>query len=127
MAELFPTLDSINSKKEYLMQGEIDRKEYNSFMVNRGLSQFMDTVLFANEMNKYYSLDKDMQYDFYFYSIPKGKRFSKWAKSNTSKDAELVMKAYNINRSRALEYLNLLSEDNIKELEELMNPGGKAK
>lgn len=127
MADLFPTLDSINSKKEYLMQGEIDRKEYNAFMVNRGLSQFMDTVLFANEMNKYYSLDKDMQYDFYFYSIPKGKRFSKWAKSNPSKDIELIMKAYNINRSRALEYLNLLTEDNIKELEELMNPGGKSK
>ena len=125
MADLFPILDSINQKTEYLMQTELDRKEYPAFLINRGLSQHMDTVLFANEMNKYPSLDADMQYDFHYFSIPKKKRFGKWAKSSISNDVDLVMKAYCVNRSRAIEYLSFISEDNLRALAEQMNPGGK--
>lgn len=127
MAELFPTIASISDKKEYLMRDAVDKKEYNAWMVNRGLSQFADTVLFANEMNKYYSLDSDMQYDFLFHGVPKGKRFSKWAKGGVDADVKLIMAAYNINRSRALEFIKLLTPDQIKDISEQMNPGGKSK
>lgn len=127
MAELFPTINSINDKKEYLMRDAVDKKEYNPWMVNRGLSNFMDTVFFANEINKYYSLDKDMQYDFLFYGVPKGKRFSKWEKQSIEADVKLIMKAYSINRARAEEYLKLTSPEQVQEIRTAMNPGGKSK
>lgn len=127
MAELFPTINSISDKKEYLMRDAVDKKEYNPWMVNRGLSNFMDTVMFANEINKYYSLEKDMQYDFLFYGVPKGKRFSKWAKQSIDADVKLIMKAYDVNRTRAQEYLKLISPEQLQDIHAAMNPGGKSK
>lgn len=127
MAELFPTINSINDKKEYLMRDAVDKKEYNPWMVNRGLSNFMETVFFANEINKYYSLEKDMQYDFLFHGVPKGKRFSQWAKQSVDSDVKLVMQAYDVNRARAQEYLKLISPEQLQEINIAMNPGGKSK
>ena len=54
--------------------------EYPPFIINRCMSGHMDSVLFANEMNKYHSLDKDMQYSFYLNILRKRKRFSPWIK-----------------------------------------------
>ena len=39
---------------ESLPDPDSPEKAYNTFMINRGLSQFNDTVLFANEMNMNY-------------------------------------------------------------------------
>ena len=52
--------------------------EYPPFIINRCLSGHLDCVLFANEMNKYHFLDKDMQYKFYINILRKRKRFSPW-------------------------------------------------
>ena len=76
----FDYMTSITSSKIDIMCDDIDEKAYNSFMVNRGLSYFYDTVLFANEMNKYSHLDSRLQYDFLRQIVRKKKRFSKWLK-----------------------------------------------
>lgn len=55
-------------------------KQYVPFIINRSLSYFNDTVLFANEMNRHHSLPPKMQYDFYRHAMRPRKRFSKWAK-----------------------------------------------
>ena len=133
----FDFLSSINEKKSYLFEGatadnsgeaadlnSIDR-QYTPFMVNRGLSYFVDTILLANEMNSRPGLSSKMQYDFYYHSVRKKKRFSKWfKKAKDSKDIELIKKAYNYNRERAEEALELLTEKDIKQLREYMNTGG---
>ena len=52
----FDYLNSINDTKKDLMVDDITEKQYNAFLVNRGLSYFSDTVLFANEMNVHHHL-----------------------------------------------------------------------
>ena len=48
MTNPFQYLNAINDTKQDVMVDDIAEKAYNSFMVNRGLSYFKDTVIFAN-------------------------------------------------------------------------------
>ena len=75
MTELIDCLNSINFTKEDLSE---DIREYPPYIVNRCLSGHLDCIMFANEMNKYHFLDKDMQYNFYLNTLRKKKRFSPW-------------------------------------------------
>lgn len=100
-------------------------KSYVPFIINRGMSYFKDTVLFANEMNKYSSLPARMQYDFYRSIVLPKKRFSKWSKkAKDSDDLKLIMEVYSYNHTRAEEALKIMSNDDIKKLRQLMNRGG---
>ncbi len=77
--ELKDWLNSLNMSKEDLIDGDPDvEKEYPPFIINKCMSGQMDALMFANEMNKYPSLDKKLQYDFYLNSLRKRKRFSPW-------------------------------------------------
>jgi len=76
----FDFLNSINDTKIDLFKDPQAIKDYKAFMVNRGLSYFADTIMYANEMNRYYDLDNEMQFDFLLHSVPKKRRFSKWVK-----------------------------------------------
>ena len=89
----FDYLNSINYSKKDIMVDDIAEDEYNPFMVNRGLSYFQDTVLYANEMNRYHHLDNRLQFDFLINIVRKRKRFSKWTKS-TNPDTLNVVKEY---------------------------------
>ena len=62
MTELKDWLNSINFTKENLMEDHSAIKDYPPYIINRCLSGHLDCVMFANEMNKYPNLDKDMQY-----------------------------------------------------------------
>ena len=77
----FQYLSAINDTKQDIMVDDISEKQYNAFMVNRGLSYFYDTVLLANEMNQRAHLDNRLQFDFFINTIRKKKRFSKRKKS----------------------------------------------
>ena len=75
MADLFKELiPTILQTKEYALLTEQDEKSYSSFMVNRALSYHRDTVLFANEMNRYTTLDNKLKYDFLINMIIAQKR-----------------------------------------------------
>ena len=76
----FEYLTAINDTKKDVMVDDIAEKGYNAFMVNRGLSYFNDTVLFANEMNLNAHLDNRLQFDFLINIVRRRKRFSKWMK-----------------------------------------------
>ena len=79
----FDFLNAINLTKANLMaEDDFVVKDYTPFMVNRGLSYFHDTVLLANEMNRYSELDNDIQFSFLLNSVTKRKRFSKWHKKD---------------------------------------------
>ena len=56
-------LRAINYTKKNLMDSDdpMWEKKYNAFMVNKILSGFSDTIMLANEMNRNYLLDRDMQ------------------------------------------------------------------
>jgi len=60
----FDYVNAINETKKDIMIDDLAEKSYASFTVNRSLSYFSDTVLIANEMNRYHHLIKN--YNFIF-------------------------------------------------------------
>jgi hypothetical protein len=112
--------------KEPLEFEDINR-EYNPWMVNSALARYIDTILFAAEMNKYYNLDKKMQYDFLFYSIKKKKRgYIPWIKKEKdSEDLSIIKEYYNVSNSKARDIINILKSDQLEMIREKMDIGGK--
>lgn len=123
---LFDFLTDLNSGKQYLYS-EVTKKEFVTFMINRGMSQQWDTILLANEMNKNWHIDKELVHDFYFYLVSKRKRYGKWAKGSDDRkdDIELVVRHYNVSKPKAIEYLKLLSDDDLKVIKAQYDVGGK--
>ena len=111
----FDYLNAINTTKE-----ELNTSDYVPFMVNRGLSYFQDTVLLANEMNKFPATEHKLQFDFLKNSIRARRRFSKWHKAEkVSKDVEVIKKAYGYSREKAEQVINILTKEQIKELKKI--------
>lgn len=121
----FDYLNSINFTKEDLMIDDITEKQYNAFMVNRGLSYFPDTVALANEMNRYAHLDKKLQYHFLINIVRKRKRFSKWNKPDLERDIEVVKEYYGYSNEKAKQALTLLSPEQITIIKKKVNKGGR--
>lgn len=123
----FDYLNAINTTKKDLMKEDpLSVKDYVPFMINRGLSYFPDTIMYANEMNKYSSIPKDWQFAFYMHSIKPKKRFSKWHKKDqNSDDLNLIMKAYGYSAQKAAEALEILTDTQLNALRQSYTTGGK--
>ena len=121
----FEYLNAINTSKEDIMVDDITEKQYNAFMVNRGLSYFNDTVLMANEMNQHAHLDSRLQFDFLINIVRKKKRFSKWAKPQIESDIEVVKEYYGYSNEKARQVLTLLTSEHIDELKKKVYKGGR--
>lgn len=121
----FDFINSFNSKSKYLLESEMDESDYSAWVINKGLSFTKDTVLFANEMNMYYDLDRKMQHDFYYYGIPKGKRYGKWMKLEKIDVIELLSEYYGINKMVAATYMQVLDDKQIAIIREKMVKGGR--
>jgi len=122
----FDFLNAINDNKKDLFQDPQAEKDYSAFMVNRGLSYFPDTVLYANEMNRYPSIPKSWQFYFFLNTIQKKKRFSKWAKKDAeTKSLQLIKEYYGYSFEKAKEALSVLSEEQLSIIEQKLQKGGK--
>ena len=119
-------LNSINHTKENLLEREGDwDKNYPPFIVNKCLSGFIDTVLYANEMNAHFNLDKDLQYSFYLNSLRKKRRFSPWERKEKIKDFEIVKSYFKYSDEKTKDALRILTKDQIDLIKLKMNTGGK--
>jgi hypothetical protein len=124
--ELKDWLNSINFTKENLIEEDSTLvKEYPPFIVNKCLSGHLDCVLFANEMNKYHFLDKDMQYNFYLNILRKRKRFSPWLRKEKVSDLEFVKQYYGYSNEKASQVLKILSNEQIEFIKQRLDTGGK--
>jgi hypothetical protein len=121
----FDFVNAINSSKQDLIIDNETEKEYQSYIVNRALSYFVDTVLFANEMNRYTNLDNKMKFHFLLNSVRKRKRFSKWEKAAKLDDLELIKEFYGYNNEKAKVVLSLLNEEQINVIREKRVKGGR--
>ena len=121
----FEFLNAINTTKKDVIIDDITEKAYNSFMVNRSLSYFNDTVVLANEMNRYHHLDNKLQFDFLINMVRKRKRFSKWIKPQIESDVEVVKEYYGYSNEKARQALPLLSPEQINGLKKKVNKGGR--
>ena len=124
--ELKDWLNSINFNKNNLIEEDADAiSSYPPYIINRCLSGHLDTVLFANEMNKYSNLDKDMQYSFFLYTLRKRKRFSPWLKKEQVEDLDLVKKHYGYSNEKAKVAVNLLTKTQLETIRNQHDMGGK--
>lgn len=123
----FDFLNAINdTKKDLLKEDPLSEKDYVPFMVNRGLSYFPDTILYANEMNQHASIPKDWQFDFYRIGVSKRKRFSKWHKQEKiQEDVKLLMNEYGYSHQKTLQIIDLISEKQMQELRDKYKTGGR--
>jgi hypothetical protein len=124
--ELKDYLNTINYSKENLMDADDEAvKQYPPYIINRCLSGFMDTVLYANEMNMASHLDNKMQYDFYINTLRKRKRFSPWLKKDSLKDLELVKQYYGYSNEKAKTALGVLTKEQLNYIKSKLDTGGK--
>jgi|TARA_B100000475_G_scaffold526_1_gene524 hypothetical protein len=124
--ELKDYLNAINFTKKNLMDSEdkLWQKKYPSFIVNKILSGFQDTVMLVNEMNRNHFVDKDMQFHFLLNSIRSKKRFSPFLRANKLKDIECVKEYYGYSNDKAKSALDILTNDQIKLIKEKLYKGG---
>jgi len=109
------------------MVDDVAEKAYTPFMVNRGLSYFPDTVLFANEMNLNHHLDNRLQFDFFINIIRKKKRFSKWAKASELENIDVIKEYYGYSNEKAKSVLPLFNDEQIEIIKTRIYKGGKRK
>ena len=115
----FDYVKSIN-KKTY----EYDLSGYNPFLTNRAFAAFIDTIMFAEQMNQAHELSPALQYDFYYYGIRKGSRFDPIPKPTEPAGLEVVMAYYDYSKQKALEVMSLLTPEDITGMLKTMDKGG---
>ena len=122
-------LNAINYTKEPLLDTDDEsvEKGYTPFVVNRCLSYFIDTVLYANEMNRRPEADKKMQFDYLQKSIRKNKRYSKWLKQESVENLDLIKQFYGYSDAKAKEVMDILTSDDIEYMRNQLNTGGVGK
>lgn len=118
----FTWVDAITVKKGDPLE-DFGEKAYPAFMVNRSLSYFSDTIMYANEMNMNGHLDNKLQYDYYREAIRSKKRFGKWGKKRTSDDIQLIQEVYNYSAIKAEQALRILTPEQVEMIRESQSRG----
>ena len=123
--ELKDYLYSINQSKKNLLKDDVEaERKYPPFIINKCLSSFTDSVLYANEMNKNPHLDKRLQYDFFINSLKPRKRFTPWLRKETLEEIELVKQYYGYSHNKALEAVRILTKEDLNYIRKILNKGG---
>lgn len=124
----FDYVNSITTTKKNMMVGtendELAEKGYTPFIVNKALSYFPDTILYANEVNRLSHVDNSLQYHYLLNSIRPQKRFAKWAKKEDSDGLEAVKQYYGYSNEKAYQALSILSKDQLNHIKEQLEQGG---
>jgi len=125
MAKLGDFLTSINTSKHNIMEDDpMTENEYVPFIVNRTLSYFPDTVMYANELNTRSHLDNRLQFDYLLNSIRLKKRFSRWLKPEKNADIDAIKEYYSCSYRKAHEIAQILSGDQLSHIYKSMKRGG---
>ena len=123
-------LNAINWSKENLLDSEDITwyKKYPPYIINRCLSQHIDTLIMANEMNQRHGIDKKLQFHFLINSIRKRKRFGgKWTSTSRSKNLELIKEYYGYSNEKARVALDILTKEQVNLIKERLDKGGRKK
>ena len=125
--ELKEYLKSINTTKQNLMDSDDKawERKYPSFIVNKCLAPFNDTIMLVNEMNIHNHIDNKMQYDFLLNSLRKQNRYASWMKASKSRNLEYVKEYFGYNNEKARSALNVLNDKQIAYIKTKLNKGGK--
>ena len=119
----FDIANNINDKGDLLDVAEVG---FDSYVVNKIFSNTADSIFFANEMNSNWSLPRDMQYAFYYYGLPKKKRYGKWHKNQDDKDElAVIQEYYGYSLHKAKQVLSLL-RPRLADMKQELEKGGRS-
>lgn len=123
----FDFINNISAETKSIWDDTTSETEYNVFMINRGLSQYRDTILFAQVMNQTGQyVSKEMQYDFLRLAVTnKKKRFAKWAKADKLVEIESLARHFGINIRTMSNYVTLMSDSDYSTLLNSLERGGR--
>ena len=126
MPELRDYLNAINHTKERLLDSEDEdwEKKYPSFIVNKCVYPFQDTIMLVNEINQLPHLDKKLQFDFLLNSVRSRKRYTPWLKASKIEDLEHVKEYYAYNNEKARAALDILTDEQIATVKQKLRKGG---
>jgi len=127
MYELKSYLNAINYTKEPLLDTEDDQweKKYPSYIINKCIAPFPDSLMLVNEINQLHHLDKKLQYDFLINSLRTRKRYTPWMKAKKLENLEYVKEYYGYNNEKAKSALDILNDEQISAIKTRLNKGGK--
>ena len=124
--ELKDWLNSINRTKKNLIDEDPSlEKEYSPYIINRIYSGHLDSVLFANEMNRYNFLPKKSQYDFLLNTLRDKKGFSPWLRKDEIKNLDLVKRYYGYSNEKAKQALRILTKEQLNFIRSKFETGGR--
>jgi hypothetical protein len=118
-ASIFDFIEGVTSKKkEWNKWSETDQKAFTPYIVNRFLSMRQDLVEFINELQTYTIgvLRPQQTYQLYYELLPHNKVFAKYIKGTkddkfSDKLVSQVAEHYQVSRSEATEYVELMDQD----------------
>ena len=120
----FDFVKNVSYDKEDIMVDEVEEKAYQPFLINRALSYHQDAIHLVNEMNCAHQLDNRLQYSFFINTLRKRRRFSKWQKPYESKKLDTIKTYYGVSTQKAKEYLELINDEQYREMKDSINYGG---
>mgnify|MGYP001477822390 FL=1 len=128
MSNPFDYVKAVSDTKKDLMRGTendtLAERGYQPFLTNKALSYHPDAILHANEMNMLHHLDKKLQFDYYHSVLRRRKRFAKWSKPEDDENINIISSYYGCNKQVALQYLKILSMDQIGHIKQKQEKGG---
>lgn len=114
----FSFINEITFGKRNILNDDT-KGQYIPFIINRGLSYYLDCVLYANDLNMFADMPKSSQYGFLLNSVSKRRRFSKWTKKLDNESISVISDIYECNERKAAEILSVLTPDQLKSLHAL--------
>lgn len=124
---LYVIFNSISENKKNLIEtGVIEESDYSPYMMNRMLAHYLDTLPYAQMMNKKPSMSPKDHYEFLLNAIPKKKRYRKHyyiKKKKKDMDIEILREYYKCTLSKAKEICSILTEKEIDMLRKRLYKG----
>jgi hypothetical protein len=120
--------DIQQAKKDIVRKSENPEKAeamYDPYIVNKALSFYPDSVLYANEMNVHRGLDKLLQFDYLINSIRSMNRKHAWIKKpEADQNIALLKEYFGMSQRKAEEALRVLTKDQLTEIRKRSIKGG---
>lgn len=121
----FDFINAIHYTKEPLMVDEWSERQYQPYIINKGLSYSPDTIIPANEVNSRPHIDKNLQFHFLINTIRPRKRFNKWIKPSKIEAIDVIKEYYGYSNEKARQVLPLLSDEQIQIIKTTLYKGGR--
>lgn len=124
--DIWTFIEDINFKKKGNLLNAETNKAYNQYMINKALSNTIDTLFYAAEVNLN-KMSNAEHYKYLIHAIPKKNRWAKWVKEDKDSNTDLIIEFYKCSRIKAKEILKMLKPEQIEEIRQYLDKGGAEK